>query len=326
MKTLPISLFVAALAVGCGPGYAPSANNGEDAALVEDGGADAGSDDAGADADGTPDGDAEAGRDAEAGSDGGGGDGGDGGGDEDTGPTTCVPNHDGVVERSEVTLQPGLHATFKVAEDVEIDTQGTEQDDGSRVWDLSGDLPGDRRVLVELRSAEGTWFKPQFPDLTYVSELSGAGDKIGVFGVDDQGLYMQGIVSADDGFDRTELQYDPPAQILQFPIEQGTSWQSESEVSGRFEGSSLNGSGTTETYSSQVDAHGTMKTPFGDFEVLRVRTVLDRDSVWAWWASTTLITYTFVAECFGTVATIRSEEGEDDPEFSRASEVRRLAQ
>ncbi len=317
MKIRPIHLLVAALAVGCGPGYAPSTNTGDDAALVDDGGGDAGTDAAGdaeSDAQARPDGGAEAGDDAD-------GESHDGGGEDDTGPTTCVPNRDGVIERDEVTLQPGLHATFKVAEDVEIDTQGTEQADGSRVWDLSGDLAGDRRVLVELRSADGAWYKPEFPDATYVSELNGAGDKIGVFGADEVGLYMQGIVSPDDGWDRTELEYDPPAKILQFPMEQGDTWQTESEVSGRFEGTVVTGD---EIYSSQVDAHGTMKTPFGDFEVLRVRTMLDRSFAWTW--PETLITYTFVAECFGTVATIRSEEGEDDPQFTRAAEVRRLAQ
>jgi hypothetical protein len=76
-----------------------------------------------------------------------------------------------------------------------------------------------------------------------------------------------------------------------------------------------------EEYQSQVDAHGTLKTPFGDFEVLRVRT--DRTRT-VGFSVTTQITYSFVAECFGTVATISSKENEDEDEFTDAAEVRRL--
>jgi hypothetical protein len=43
-------------------------------------------------------------------------------------------------------------------------------------------------------------------------------------------------------------------------------------------------------------------------------------------STTTQITYSFVSECFGTVATIRSEENESDAEFTEAAEVRRLTQ
>ena len=58
------------------------------------------------------------------------------------------------------------------------------------------------------------------------------------------------------------------------------------------------------------------------FEVLRVRTELERT---VGLLTTTVRTFAFVSECFGTVATVTSEDDEDQVEFSRAAEVRRLA-
>jgi hypothetical protein len=306
-------LIAAALSGACAPGYAP-AESSDDAALSEDGGADAG------DAGDLDAGDTFAGDTSDAGSpdaDGAG----DSGSDADTSSSTCMPNHDGTIERSEVTLRPGLHATFRVAQEVTVDTHGEEQGDGSRAWDLSESLPGDESVLVELQSLDGKWFKPDYPDGDYASKLDASEDELGVFSVGPEGLYLNGVVSADDGTYATELHYDPPASVLEFPIEQGSTWSSESTVSGRYLGNPW--TSVDEEYQSQVDAHGTLETPFGTFDVLRVRTDLTRT---VGFSTTTQITYSFVSECFGTVATIRSEENESDAEFTEAAEVRRLTQ
>ena len=77
-----------------------------------------------------------------------------------------------------------------------------------------------------------------------------------------------------------------------------------------------------EDYESQVDAHGELDTPFGTFEVLRVRVVLTRT---VGMLVTELRTFAFVSECFGTVANIHSHENEHDQEFTQADEVWRLA-
>ena len=59
-------------------------------------------------------------------------------------------------------------------------------------------------------------------------------------------------------------------------------------------------------------------------DVLRVNTRFERH-LGLGVLPTTLRTHTFVAECFTTVAVVRSVEGHDAPEFDGASEVRRLA-
>ncbi len=308
-----ILLVVLAMAAGCSEGYAPpETSQGADAALSADAtdAADAGAPDFDVDgmADAAPDGSSTTHDDTGNASTG------DAGGTE-----SCVPNHDGTIERGEVSFEVGLHATYRVAENVTVDTHGTEQSDGSRVWDLSGTLDGDHSVLVELRSLDGTWYKPEFPDATYAARLSDTDQQLGIFGADAQGLHLQGVVTPDDGMTRTDLTYDPPADILMFPLSQGDTWSSESTASGWYMGGYWTAS---EKYASQVDAHGTLKTPFGDFEVLRVRTDLTRT---VGLMVTTQITYSFVSECFGTVATIRSQDNETQDEFTDAAEVRRLA-
>ena len=80
----------------------------------------------------------------------------------------------------------------------------------------------------------------------------------------------------------------------------------------------------TEQYVSRVDQVGTMTTPYGAFPVLRVAHRSDphrgRRRVLA-----TSRTFAWIAECFGTVATIASQDFETGAEFTDAAEVRRLA-
>ena len=243
----------------------------------------------------------------------------DAGGDRDTGSNTCVPDHDGEITRDEVILRPGLTAIFESAKDVTVDTAGTTNEEGQRVWDLTGPYEGDTSTLVELMALDGKWYREEFPDATYASKLADGEDEIGVFKATDDKLLLRGVVTPDDGFSRTELEYEPGATILDFPLTESSSWTSESDVSGWY----LGGWWTaTEEYQSQVDARGIVETPYGDFDALRVRTTLTRT---VGLSVTTIRTFSFVTECFGTVATITSTDNEDDVEFTEAAEIRRLS-
>ena len=64
-------------------------------------------------------------------------------------------------------------------------------------------------------------------------------------------------------------------------------------------------------------------TPYGEFPVLRVATDLTRTSGFTTLATSR--TYTWVAECFGPVATATSQDFESSAEFTNIREVRRLA-
>lgn len=246
----------------------------------------------------------------------------DGDDDDGGGNNTCVAEGDGVVQADEVPLRPGLTSLFRVANDVQVDTAGSSSGDGQR-WDYSGSYEGDETEVLELQPIQGQWFAADFPEADYAMKLVGDRDELGVFRKTDDALLMLGVVSPDDdGFGETNLEYEPPVKVLDFPIEEGKSWITETTVSGTHETwSPVTPITYEETYRNQVDAAGTLEVPYGDFDVLRVRTVLDRQ---VGFTSDTVRTFAFVAECFGTVATIRSDGGEEETEFQEAAEIRRL--
>ena len=128
-----------------------------------------------------------------------------------------------------------------------------------------------------------------------------------------------GSSSAADSTSATELTYTPPAKLLAFPMTAGTSWTTTSTVAGRLNGFTWT---QTEKYDSLIDRSGQALTPFASFPVLRVKTVLTRT---VGLVPTLTRSYLYVTECFGTVATINSNAGETQSEFSSAAEVRRLS-
>lgn len=235
-------------------------------------------------------------------------------------PGGCVADGDGVVQRGEVPLYAGLHASFVIAENVTIDTAGTSQPGGSRTWDLSGALSGDHTVVVTTDSPAGQWYASQFSTATYVSKLSDTQDLLGVFQAASDGLRLQGVVSPSSGAQQTQLSYSPAAETFAFPMQVGTSWSTNAQVSGTAMGVP---SAYAESWQSNVDAHGSMKVPFGTFDVLRVKTTLTR-TVGA--TVTVIRSFAWVAECFGAIAAATSQYDETNAEFANAAEVRRLAQ
>jgi len=224
-----------------------------------------------------------------------------------------------VIERVEVPLAAGLNAKFLTSGAAAVSSAGTTQGDGSRVWDLSGALSGDHLVLVETQKLDGKWFAPKFPGATYAARLSESSELLGVFEVTDGALLLRGVASPADGLTRTELTYAPPVVVLKFPLSEGVTWTTSANVTGLAQGVMA---AYTEKYESFVDAHGTLKAPFGDFPVLRTRVVLTRT---VGVLTTVIRSYLFGAECFGTVASIVAKDNEPAAEISTAAEVRRLA-
>lgn len=230
----------------------------------------------------------------------------------------CTPNHDGTVTREEVPMIAGLHANFVIAENVTVDSAGTTNPDGSRSWDFSGMLAGDHTVVTTTDAPQGQWFSPQFTTATYTTKLSDTSTLLGVFQATGQSLLLQGVVSPTNGTQQTEVSYMPAAEILGLPMTMGSSWSSTSTVTGTDMGVQVL---YTEKYASTVDAHGTLKVPYGTFDVLRVQTTLTR-TVGA--VVTVTQSLAFIAECFGPVATLSSQSDETKTEFTNAAEAQRL--
>jgi hypothetical protein len=246
----------------------------------------------------------------------------DGGGSSSGGDATipgCSPNKDGLITRAEVPVQAGLKATFRVAEDVDVDTAGTPGANGARSWDFSGALANDANVIIETMALTDKWYAPKYSGATYASKLRTSSDLIGVFETAPATLALRGVVSPADGLYRTELAYDPSVSVLSFPLKMDDTWTTDTNVSGVAEGYPV---AYTEKYESVVDAKGTLKTPLGTFDVLRVRVLLTRT---IGIVTTKVRTFAFVTECYGTVATITSEDNEGDVEFTHALEIRRIA-
>jgi len=232
----------------------------------------------------------------------------------------CNPNHDGMITLAELPFMAGRMGTFRIAIDVTWNTAGTSNTNGSRTWDLGGQLAGDADRVMTLGSPSGQWWSATYPSATYATELSAESDLRGVFKTTGAEITLLSVVSPDGGTYKTELDYDPPAQILELPLAAGATWTSTSTVSGYAQGVIA---AYTEKYESRVDQVGTMKTPYGDFPVLRVATDLTRTS-----GFTTLLTkrtFSWVAECFGPVATAASQDFATGAELTDNAEIRRLA-
>jgi hypothetical protein len=236
----------------------------------------------------------------------------------DTGPSpACLPDGDGLITRAEIPIAPELRATWLIAKNASFETAGTPNT--TPRWDLSTAFPGDARVLLETRAPSSFWFAEVFPTASYASLLEVGGDLFGAFEARNDGLYLLGVASETDGLTRTELVYDPPAKLMSFPLELDASWTTTSTITGLTNGvPSL----VTETWTGKVDARGEVSTPFADFDALRINLRLDR-LVGA--VPYFEVQHLFVSECFGTVASLRSEGYVAGPEFSDAAELRRLA-
>ena len=237
----------------------------------------------------------------------------------DAGDGLCRPNHDGRVEAHEIPTVLGLRVRFRTATNVTVDTAGTARGDGTRLWDFSGNLPGDHDRVVQPLDYGDMWFAEDFENGTYAAELRDTEDELGVYEATDDSLLLLGVASPESGVSRTRLYHDPPVTVLSFPIEVGASWETTSSVSGLALGlPSL----FQERYRSSVDARGELVTPFGTFPVLRITVHMTRT---VGFLVTDYRSVLYVSECFGTVAVAHSQDDETEPAFSDAAEISRIA-
>ena len=238
---------------------------------------------------------------------------------EDGAVVGCIPNGDGTITQDEIPMQAGLHATYLDAQNATWDTTGTGGDGGTRAWDLTVSLSGDQPVIFTTQTPTGTWWTSAYAGATYASLLSATATLLGVFKASDNALLLLGVVSPTNTTE-TELTYATPIVTLQFPLSVGTTWSTTTNVTGLAEGITT-GLGYTEAYTNTADEWGTMKTPYGTFQVLRVGTVLTRT---VGIEVTTIRSYAWIAECVGPVASATSQNNETSTEFTSEAELRRL--
>ncbi len=261
---------------------------------------------------------------------------GDNDGNADNGDDVCQPVEDGTIRRSEFPVETGAVVSYEFALDVDVDIDGVD-DGGTLTWDFEDFGDDDFTDQLEIKDPDDYWFGDEFPDADYATKLSIEEEELGIYQITDDALLLIGLATphgpnSDD--DHTHITYDPAIEVIQFPFEEGDSWSTEVEADGEYaEVSSY--TGHDESYEVEIDAAGEIITPYGTFDVLRMYTVREHptsniaDPCWYnIWLSCDIESriVSYVAECFGTVARVLSEEDESDHSFDQAAEVMRLAQ
>jgi hypothetical protein len=230
-----------------------------------------------------------------------------------------MPTHNGTITRDEVPIQVGLSAKFEAATNVTFSTSGNPIAGGKRDWNLAGALAGDHLSIYETLPIAGQWFAAQYSGATYAGKLSETTDLLGVFEVSNDAILLRGVVSPTPGATQTELTYNPPVPVLSFPLMEQKTWSTNAVVSGTAQGVLVS---YTEDYAFVVDASGTLESPFGTFDVLRIRSTLTRT---IGFTQTIVRSFAFATECFGTIASIASQNDEPNVEFSNVAELKRLS-
>ena len=229
----------------------------------------------------------------------------------------CPFNMDGIIQRAEIPAMPGLGGFFEATQTGTTATVDVKKHSGT--WDFSAVGASDEKVFDGLTSPTGAWWATSFPDASYAQLLDASSGLLGVYKIEDTRLRLLGAVSATSGFGSTNVKYDPPIDVLRFPLSSTSTWTVSTTLSGTASGI---GFYATETWGFKVDDSGTVKTPAATFPSLRLR--VDYEQVYGFSVSTR-ISYLFITECYGTIARIRSNSGETSGDFTQASEYRRLA-
>jgi len=264
-------------------------------------------------------------------------------GQEELPAAACVGDGDGAVGPVELAVDPsaGVTATFLVNAEgsvVTVDSPGGAEDGaGGRLYPFDGPTTqGDRVVEIGPEPITGAWFADRFPGGQYHALLDATTGVRGVFAVDgdDSSATVRLLGIASDAEGETVLVYDPPVDLFRLPMRVGDGWDTAADAAGLAGGAEypqdLGEDGVVSLvhrYTFAVDAAGTAVLPAADLPVLRLRgevRVEAYNSLAGLFAADAERVDFFVAECLGTVARVRSLEGEVDPDFSQARELLRF--
>ncbi len=241
-------------------------------------------------------------------------------------PLQCVPNLDGKIEASELAAAIGVPVHYTVNPSGimrTVDLEGTTNKDGTHAWKLAADFADDQSLVVTPMLAKDQWYASSFPADAFVTAFDVAGQTDSIGELNDNGLMLLGLASHKENpsIGKTLLIYSTPITVLKFPIAPGESFVSTGQiVNGTADGLPYAGQ---DTYEVSVDAIGSVDLPSFVFsQVHRVRTKVTVEP--AVGAAVTQLQVSFFAECFGEVARATSAQGETNPDFTSATELRRL--
>jgi hypothetical protein len=234
---------------------------------------------------------------------------------------SCRGNGDGVITRDEVVFVPGAEARYRInpaGVGVVVNTAGVMGAGGARVWDFTS--PDGDVVALRVLDVAGQYFAAQFAGAQYAARLDPREPTLGVYQATPTSVLFLGAVGESEAT-RTVLPYNPPVELLRFPMRMGDAWTATTQtMNGMVDGTPV---ASRDSYSMTVDARGEVQLGALTFrDALRLRVEL----VQAFPAGPgrRRIQYLWMTECYGEVARITSMDGQVAAEFTTALEFRRL--
>jgi hypothetical protein len=241
-------------------------------------------------------------------------------------PLECLPNLDGQIDSGELGVAFDVPVSYRVSpagEERPVDLVGALDPQGHQVWDWGADYQSDQLAKLSAMEVPGQWYAGSFPGASFASFFDAGGRVHAVYSIDDQGLRLLGLASAQEhpAEGKTLLPYQSPVELYRFPLTPGQNWVSVGEVqNGTFRDLPYAG---RDTYEIEVDGAGQLVLPEITFtQALRIRTrTVVQPAVGQ---STSQRQVSFLFECFGEVARATSRTDETVEDFTTALEVRRL--
>lgn len=242
------------------------------------------------------------------------------------GQLACLPNLDGRIDAAEFKAVLDTPVDYLVGNSRPVNLVGEVDAQGRRVWNFSKEYPDDGQITVQATALADKWYQASFPEGQWVAPADALGTIDGVYAADPQAVYLLGLASKEedpaDG-KKTLLVYDEKVAVYRFPLTPGSSWISVGTVTG----ATANGlpySGSHK-YEIEDDGAGQLKLANLAFEQAhRVRTTLTIESAAAPDQTIVRRQTGFVFECFGEVVRATAADGEANPDFGTAAELRRL--
>lgn len=230
----------------------------------------------------------------------------------DSPASTCFPNLDNTLERSEMPTQLG-RVEYLLARDVTVDLAGND-------LDLRSEFPGQQKLGFQASELGNFWFADEFPVGSIVVSLGADGESLGILRSNNEGIQLVGIASVDPN--HTLLHYQSPIDLYRFPMRVGQSFTTQSAVTGTLAAVPYNGS---DRYEVSVGDITSVDLPHLRFtHNFRVHTKVTSDSGSA---GVVLVhqQLSLISECFGEIARVVSQDNESDPNFSQAAELWRFS-
>ncbi len=238
----------------------------------------------------------------------------------------CVPELNGRIDADQLQASIGTPVGYRISpagEERAVDLRGQMDGDGVRIWDWSTAHATDQRLEIEASEITGKWYASEFPGGEFSTLLNPDLGWDGIYSHDQEGLHFHGYASITENpsAGKTLVKYDEPVTLYRFPLEVGREWSSHGVVrNATIQGIPYAGE---DTYETNVDAGGELWLPDLLFtDVLRVNTQVTIDPSIG--AASTHRQVSFFFECFGEVARVMSQQGEEEEEFTTAVEMRRL--